>query len=95
MLKEDFELKQKVPVALSFMTPRTPAQDKAGALVLTSTDKLVKDVTLKFDPSLMTATFEKVEMTDRGLNMTWGQLYRVLLTSTAAVDGGKWTIEIV
>ena len=62
---------------------------------MTSTDKLVKDVTLKFDPSLMTATFEKVEMTDPGLKMTWGQLYRVLLTSTAAADSGNWTIEVV
>jgi hypothetical protein len=95
VLNENFALNQKVAVALSFITPRTPSQDKAGTLVLASLDSTVKPVTLQFDPSLTTATFEKLEVTDMGMKMTWGQLYRVLLTSTAPTDGGDWKIEIV
>lgn len=96
LLNEDFQLQRKVPVALSFMTPRTPTQGAPGTIVLSSTDKSVKDVAIKFDASLVTATFEKVDVQDQGLKMTWGDnLYRVLLTSTASVDSGKWAIEIV
>jgi hypothetical protein len=94
VLNEDFQLQKKVPVALSFITPRTPSQDKIGTLVLASTDKSVKDVTLKFDASLITATFEQIDLTDQGMKFTWGQLYRVLLTSTAPTDSGKWKIEV-
>ena len=95
VLNEDFQLQKKVPVALSFMTPRTPTQGASGSVVLTSANKEAKDVTLKFEAAVLTATFEKVELTDPGLKMTWGQMYRVLLTSASPVESGKWKIEVV
>jgi hypothetical protein len=95
VLKEKFSLKKKVPVALSFLTPRTPSLTKPGSLVLASTDNAVKEVALQFDAASLTATFEKIDLTDQGMKMTWGQLYRVMLTSSAPVESGDWTIEAV
>jgi hypothetical protein len=95
VLKEKFALKKKVPVALSFLTSRTPSQDKPGTVVLASLDSSAKSVAMQFDPALLTATIEKIDVTDMGMKMTWGQLYRVLLTSATAVDSGDWTIETV
>ena len=93
--RKKFALKKKVPVALSFLTSRTPSQDKPGTVVLASLDQSAKSVAMQFDPALLTATMEKIDVTDMGMKMTWGQLYRVLLTSATPVDSGDWTIETV
>jgi len=66
LLEEDFQLKTRAPVVLSFMTPRTPSPAVAGSLSLVSTDKAAKDVTLKFDPARLTATCEKIDLTNPG-----------------------------
>jgi hypothetical protein len=96
LLHEDFQLQKKAPVALSFLTPRTPAQGEKGCVVLSAADKSVRDVTLKYDASLVTPSFEKIEVKDQGMRLTWGgDLYRVLLTSTEPIDGGKWSIEML
>ena len=95
-LTEDFKLQQRVPVALTFMTPRIPSQGAQGTVVLSLVDKSGSDVSLKFDPSLAVATFEKIELKDFDLRRIWGEdLYRVLLTSTEPTSGGTWKIEIV
>jgi hypothetical protein len=52
-----------------------------------------RDVMLTYDPGQLTASFEKIDITDPGLIATWGRLYRVQLTS-AAVDGGNCAILI-
>ena len=94
-LAEDFQLQQKVPVALSFMTPRVPSQGPNGSVVLRAADKSVRDVSLKYDPSMAGARFEKIVLKDEGLRHTWGEnIYRVLLTSSEPTDSGKWMIEI-
>ncbi len=93
-LNEQFALAKKVPVVLNFLTSRAPAVDKAGAVRLSVANGSAKDVTLTYDPEQLTAGFEKIEITDQGLRMTWGQLYRVQLTS-AAVGGGNWDIGMV
>lgn len=96
LLTEDFQLQRKVPVALSFITPRVPSQGEKGAVLLSTADKQLRDVALKYDASLAVPTFEKIEVKDEGLRHTWGAvIYRVLLTSVAPTDGGKWTMEIV
>jgi hypothetical protein len=96
LLNEDFQLQKKAPVALSFMTPRTPTLGDKGSVVLSAADKSVHDVTLKYNATLVTASFEKIEVKDQGLRFTWGgDLYRVLLTSTEPVESGKWAIQIV
>ena len=95
-LTEDFKLQARVPVALTFMTPRIPSQSAQGTVVLSLVDKSGKDVSLKFDPSLAAATFERIELKDADLRRIWGEnLYRVLLTSTEPTSGGTWKIEIV
>jgi hypothetical protein len=81
-------------VVLNFLTPRTPDTTKAGAVRLSAADGAAKDVSLTYDPTALTASFEKIELTDPGLKMTWGQMYRVQLTS-AVVDAGNWTVEVV
>jgi len=91
---EQFSLAKKVPVVLNFLTPRTPDTTKAGAVRLSAADGAAKDVSLTYDSTALTASFEKIELTDPGLKMTWGQMYRVQLTS-AVVDAGNWTVEVV
>jgi hypothetical protein len=95
-LTEDFKLQARVPVALTFMTPRVPSQGAQGTVVFSLVDKSGKDVSLKFDPSLAAATFEKIELKDADLRRIWGEnLYRVLLTSVEPTSGGTWKIEII
>src|ERR1017187_4834775 len=95
-LTEDFKLQVRVPVALTFMTPRVPSQGAPGTVVLSLVDKSGKDVSLKFDPSLAAATFEKIELKDADLRRIWGEnLYRVLLTSVEPTSGGTWKIQII
>jgi hypothetical protein len=78
------------------MTPRVPSQGAQGTVVLSLVDKSGKDVSLKFDPSLAAATFEKIELKDADLRRIWGEnLYRVLLTSVEPTSGGTWKIEII
>jgi hypothetical protein len=95
-LTEDFKLGRKASVALTFMTPRLPDVGKAGRVTMSVVDGSGSDVALVFDPALAAATFEKILLKDDDLRRIWGEnLYRVLLTSTAPTDGGKWTIDIV
>jgi Heparinase II/III-like protein len=93
-LSEQFALAKEVPVVLNFLTPRVPAVDKAGVVRLSVLSGAVKDVMLNYDPVQLTASFEKIELTDQGMRMTWGQLYRVQLTSHA-VTSGNWVIGMV
>ena len=94
-LTEDFQLQRKTSVSLSFMTPRVPTLGPKGSVTLSPTDKSIKDVSLKFDGSLIAASFEKIVLKDPGLKENWGdEIYRVLLTSLVATDSGKWMIEV-
>ena len=94
-LTEDFKLRRKVPVALSFMTPRVPSQGAGGRVILRVADKTAGEVALTYDPSLAVPSFEKIVLTDEGMRNTWGgEIYRVLLTSKEPVESGKWTLEM-
>jgi len=93
-LDEDFQLEKNVPVQLSFMTPRVPSQGPAGKIVFTATKAQIHDVTLSYDAALIAPTLEKIDLTDDWLVGRWGKtIYRVLLTSVAPTDRGKWLIE--
>ena len=95
-LSEDFKLTRKASVALSFMTPRVPAVGTAGKVTLSLADGSGSDVTLVFDAALAAGTFEKIALKDDDLRRIWGEnLYRVLVTSVTATDGGTWKMEIV
>ena len=93
-LNENFVLAKNVPVVLNFLTPRTPAVDKPGTLRLSVAAGSAREVMLTYDSQQLTASFEKIDITDPGMKMTWGQLYRVQLTSGAVVDG-NFTMDIV
>jgi len=93
-LMEDFGLQKKVAVQLSFMTPRIPAQE-SGKVVFRSADKAARDVALSFDATLIVPTIENIDLTDDWLVSRWGKtIYRVMLTSVAPTDSGKWEIEL-
>jgi hypothetical protein len=95
LLNEDFQLQKKVPVQLSFMTPRVPTQGPKGKVVFTAAEKTARDVTVSYDAMLIVPVIERIDVTDDWLVQRWGKiLYRVLLTSVAPTDGGKWSIEI-
>jgi hypothetical protein len=95
-LIENFQLQKKVPVVLSFMTPRVPSLSPKGRIVLSAADKSIRVVYLNYDASLAAPSFEKIALTDEGLRDTWGEsIYRVLLISLGPTDGGEWMMEIV
>lgn len=94
-LTEDFNLQKKVPVVLSLMTSRMPSLSAKGTIVLSSIDKSVHDVSLKYDPSSVTPNFEKIILKDEGMRHAWGEnIYRLLLTATEPTDCGKWDLEL-
>lgn len=93
-ISEEFELAKSVPVALSFMTSRVPA-DAKGVVAFHSTKAGVKDVGLRYDAAIFRFSSEKIELTDEGMRRSWGPaLYRVQLTTVSDVAKGQWTFEI-
>jgi len=93
-LTEEFQLQRKVPVQLSFMTPRVPAEGPKGKVIFTAIDKQTRDVSLSYDAALIVASIENIALTDDWLVARWGKsIYRVLLTSITPTDRGKWAIE--
>ena len=93
-LLEDFQLRKKVPVQLSFMTPRLPMQE-SGKVVFSAANNSARGVALRYDATLIVPTIEKIGLTDDWLVGRWGKtIYRVLLTSAATTDNGKWAIEL-
>jgi hypothetical protein len=94
-LNEDFQLQKKVPVQLSFMTPRIPTQGPMGKIVFAAAATSARDVTLSYDATLIVPVIEKIDVTDDWLVQRWEKtLYRVLLTSVTPTDNGKWVIEL-
>jgi hypothetical protein len=93
-LREDFQLQRKVSVQLSFMTPCVPTQAAKGNVVLTPASTSARNISLKYDASLIAPRIEKIDLTDDWLAERWGKtMYRVLLTSAGPTDSGKWAIE--
>jgi hypothetical protein len=93
-LNEDFQLHKRVGVQLSFMTPCVPTQGSGGKVIFTPDAVSARAVSIGFDPALIAATIEKIDLTDAWLVSRWGKtIYRVLLTSTAPTDKGNWGIE--
>lgn len=94
-LVEDFELAKKVPVALSFMTSRVPAESGRGAFALQSAKPGVKDVSLKYDAASLGFSMEKIDLKDEGMRRSWGPaVYRVQLRTLQDVDRARWAMEI-
>lgn len=94
-LNEDFQLRKSVPVQLSFMTPCVPAKGSDGKVLLTPSAAETRSVSLTFNPSLLTAVIETINLTDEWLVPRWGQkIYRILLQSSAPTDMGNWEIGI-
>ena len=95
VLNEDFVLRKKVSVQLSFMTPCVAARGAEGRVVFPSTKAQGRDVSIRYDSALIVATIEKIDLTDDWLVARWGKsIYRVLLASIAPTDHGEWNIEI-
>lgn len=93
-LREDFQLQKEVPVQLSFMTPCIPALESKGKVVLNPSDASARSIALMYDAALITPTIDKIDLTDDWLVSRWGKtIYRLLLSSAAPTDGGKWSIE--
>ena len=71
-----------------------PTQVPNDQIVFAAADKTVRDVILRYDAALLAPTIDKMDVTDEWLLDRSGKtLYRVLLTSLAPTDGGKWSIE--
>lgn len=95
-LTEDFELTRSGPVALSFMTSRTPSESGSGVFVLHSEKAGVKDVLLRYDAAPLAFNMERIELQDAGMRRSWGPaVYRVQLRTKADVAQAKWNFEIV
>lgn len=93
-VEEDFILAKAAPVALSFMTPRTPS-DAHGAVIFHSAKSGVKDVALKYDAAVFRSSVDTIELEDEGMRRSWGPaLYRVQLHTVSDVSSGQWRFEI-
>jgi hypothetical protein len=93
-LNEDFQLRKKVAVQLSFMTPCVPKQGPAGKVLFATAEPSARGVSLGYNSDILAASIEKIDLTDDWLASRWGKtIYRVLLTSTAPTDKGNWGIE--
>ena len=94
LLNEDFQLNKKSAVQLSFMTPCVPTKGPGGKVLFTPSDMSARGVSLGYNPALIAASIEKIDLTDDWLVSRWGKtIYRVLLTSAAPTDKGNWGIE--
>lgn len=93
IVNEEFAFSKAMPVVLNFLTPRTPDISRSGALFLPSAKPSGKPVTFRYDASALNPSMEKIELTDQGLKSTWGQLYRVQLTS-ADLSIANWALEM-
>lgn len=94
-LTEEFELSQRKPIALSFMTSRVPSEGGHGVFVLRSTKPGVKEVSLKYDATALAFSMEKIELKDEGMRRSWGPaMYRVQLQTVNDVERGRWQMEI-
>jgi hypothetical protein len=92
-LRETFELSRPAPVALVFMTPRRPDPAREGALALPVPGG--RTVCLRFDPRLLRAEVERVDLLDPGLKREWGEaLYRVRLASALPLAAGDLAVAI-
>lgn len=86
-LDEVFALSEAKTVTLAFLTPKQPVIE-AGRV------RLGKAV-MQYDAAQLTATSERIELTDPAFQHAWGQaLYRVLLTTPTTIRGGSWKIEL-
>jgi len=93
-MNEDFQLRKKVAVQLSFMTPCVPKQGPAGKVLFATAEPSASGVSLGYNSDILAASIEKIDLTDDWLASRWGKtIYRVLLTSTAPTDKGNWGIE--
>jgi hypothetical protein len=94
-LQERFQLKQKSPIWLSFMTPRIPSDDSHGTVSLSGADNSVRAVSLTYDVKLLKPSFEQIPLEDEGLRENWGkEIYRVLLSSISPTDSGEWELQM-
>jgi len=86
-LEEAFTLREAKTVALAFLTPRPPMIERGNVRL--------GNVVLQYDPTQFTATSERIQLTDPSFQHVWGDaLYRVLLTTPAAVRQGSWKIQL-
>jgi hypothetical protein len=94
-LNERFQLKQKSPIALSFITPLTPSDVSNGTVSLSGTGNSGHTISLAYDAKILKPTFEPIVLEDQGLAENWGkQIYRVLLSSRTSTDSGEWEMRI-
>lgn len=95
-LTDEFQLRQKVPVQLSFMTPCIPTQGPAGKIFFPQPNAQARVAALQYDPALLAPIIERIDLTDDWLVARWGKaIHRVLLTSVAPTDRGMWNIAFV
>ena len=93
--EEEFALTKAAPVVLHMMTPRAPDVSNHGVLRLASNASGKKAVVMRFDPTQLDATVEKIVLHDASLERSWGPvMYRVALSSRGAVTAATWTMEI-
>jgi hypothetical protein len=87
-------VKKQVPVQLSLMTPCVPTLASGGKVIFAPANAQARAVELNYDPKIIVPKIETIPLTDDWLVARWGKsIYRVMLTSIAPTDNGKWNIE--
>jgi hypothetical protein len=86
-IEEDFALQQPVSVMLSLMSAVAPT--------IHGDSITIASASLAFDPQALTATSERIPITDEALQHSWGAaVYRLKLTSTQPVAKSTYKLEL-
>ena len=86
-IEENFSLAEPKQVMLSFMCAKEPKPGRGSVQV--------GSALLTFDQSAAETRLEPIALTDSGLQHAWGKmLWRVTVTSKAALSEGVWKLEI-
>jgi hypothetical protein len=91
-IEDNFELERAVPISLTVMTPRVPAVDGAGRVVMKAAGG--SPTVLKFSSEQLSAKVETIALADPHLREDWGdQIYRILLNSNQPASKGSYVYE--
>jgi hypothetical protein len=94
-LVEQFALKHKASVELTFMVQRRPDTTSPGRVVLPPIEAAGRAVALLYDSSELKVDLETIALKDQGLQHYWGaQIYRLRLVSSGAIDTGSWQLDL-
>ena len=87
---DDFQLEQDQEIVWTLMTPKRADIDAAGTI------RFEGGAALTYDPELVTASQERIEIDDERLGAVWGEsVYRILLKTNKPARSGRLAVTLI